>query len=784
MSFNYTAIRPLLASLGVIAPMWAGMALYAAPACADTPEAGEALQEIVVTAEKRESTVQKTPISITAISGDQITAEGLSSMREVAAEVPGISMRSSGPGQTEYEMRGLPSSGGSTATVGMYLNDTPLSAPAASLNGKVTIDPDLFDLSRVEVLRGPQGTLYGSSSMGGTIKMVTNQPKLNEFEAATDTTLSGTTGGGFNRGGSGMVNLPLVNDQLAVRLVGTDKYTEGWIDRLVVSPFPIGPGGTCGFGSCTRGNVAAAPVTQSFPRSNWEHLSGGRGSVLYKPTDALSIDLMAMYQGIKMGAPSQVDVPPGPDVLAHYQPFNIAEPYQDVFRLYSLTINYDFGGSQLTSATSHWSRNSSWVGDESEGFQSLLSGFYGFPYLLPASYSNDDFSKQTSEELRLTSTGRGPWQWIIGGFYTDFESIFQQFTGDPAYAPLSYGGAAANPDGIGYQADNPYHIKQYAVFSESSYLFANGLKATAGARWYKYESDLDFEQSGIYSETGNATQYTGQVSSSNSGVNPKVNIAYLPNPDLTIYAQAARGFRPGGVNIPVPVPPCAQQAPLSYSPDSLWNYELGEKGRLFDGRLTVNADYYYTVWHDVQQLLTPTCGFPNTQNAGTAISYGPEIEVAAQLMRDLSLNLNGTYTEAHLKDINASVQGQSIGAATPIEPGLALENVPRYTINAAVNYGIPLSDNYKLNSRLSATRVGPYHDLSYYYESLPAYTITDARVGIVSGHISAYAFVDNLANQHSIVTINTMEWSLPIPSMYRAAITTPRTAGVDIQYKF
>src|ERR1700744_6462172 len=226
------------------------------------------LQEIVVTAEKRESTVQKTPISITAITGADLQAQGLSDMASVAQQVPGVSFKTSGPGQTEFEMRGLTSTGGESPPVGFYLDDAVLTPAAMAQNGKTVIDPSLFDLNRVEVLRGPQGTLYGAGSMGGTIKLVTNQPDPKAFGVNVEVIGSGTTdGGGFNHTENVMLNIPLMQDVAALRLVGTDKYIDGWIDRKVVSPFPAEVNN-----STVRGDVAAAPVIADFSHSNWERL--------------------------------------------------------------------------------------------------------------------------------------------------------------------------------------------------------------------------------------------------------------------------------------------------------------------------------------------------------------------------------------------------------------------------------------------------------------------------------------------------------------------------------
>ncbi|MGH8208498.1 MAG: TonB-dependent receptor plug domain-containing protein, partial [Steroidobacteraceae bacterium] len=196
------------------------------------------LQEVVITAEKRDSTVQKTPISMTAISGSEIQAQGIPDLVSIAQQVPGVSFKTSGPGQTEFEIRGVSSTGGESPTVGFYLDEAALTPPAMAQNGKVVIDPSLFDLNRVEILRGPQGTLYGSGSMGGTIKLVTNQPDSAHFGVNVEGIGSGTDGGGFNHTENAMLNVPIVHDIAAVRLVVTDKNIAGWIDRDVLNPFP------------------------------------------------------------------------------------------------------------------------------------------------------------------------------------------------------------------------------------------------------------------------------------------------------------------------------------------------------------------------------------------------------------------------------------------------------------------------------------------------------------------------------------------------------------------
>jgi outer membrane receptor protein involved in Fe transport len=523
---------------------------------ADAAARAASLQEIVVTAEKRASTVQDTPLSITALSGDQLQSQGVSSVAAIAAETPGISMRSAGPGQTELEMRGMASSGGSSPTVGFYLDETPLTPPAASLNGKVVVDPDLFDLSRVEVLRGPQGTLYGAGSMGGTIKLVASQPELNRYAGDIEGIVSGTDGGGINPTLNAMLNVPLVDDKLALRLVGTEKYVDGFIDRVVVQPFPL-PVSPCaaylpGVG-CTRGNLFAGTGRQDIPNVNWEWLQSARASLLAKPVDGLTIDTTIMYQRITMGGYSEYDLQPGPNpVLAHYQPFDTPEPFSDTFRLYSTTIGYDLGFATLTSATSYWSREEKQSQDISESLRSDILGYYGLDILTPVLFTENDYSHQFSEEFRVASAGDGDLQWLAGAFYSKLESIFFDINQAPAFAPASVGGAAANPFGIVYDSNNPYHVTQYAVFGEASYQFAETWKLTLGLRWFDYSTHVDEEQVGDLTASGNAIPTIAHFDTSASGFTPKVNLAWQPDPELTVYATAAKGFRPGGVNLPLP----------------------------------------------------------------------------------------------------------------------------------------------------------------------------------------------------------------------------------------
>src|SRR3984957_9884801 len=406
-----TAMNPGIPSLwagalgGVVLMGSASEALGQQPGKADT--VGQ-LEEVVVTATKRASTVQETPISITALTGEDIQERGLPDFAAIVQSVPGVSMRSSGPGQTEVEMRGMTSAGGNSSTVGFYLDDTPLTAPANAQNGKVVIDPNLYDLNRVEVLRGPQGTLYGSGSMGGTIKLVPNAPDPNAFDVYGQFILGHTNGGDTaNSTESAMVNLPL-SGTAALRIVGSLEHLSGWIDRIVIAqpdfPAPIN--------ATTRGNVAAAPVATDYKDVNDENLRSLRASLLWKPTDRLSIEPSFMYQEITQGGLNLIDSQPGTET--QYQPYDLSEPFLDRIDIGALNVQYHFDFADLTSTSSYWNRDELLQQDGTEEIATVI----GVPIYPPGGFGptsptplEDDKSKQISEEVRLTSAGTTNFKW-------------------------------------------------------------------------------------------------------------------------------------------------------------------------------------------------------------------------------------------------------------------------------------------------------------------------------------------------------------------------------------
>ena len=749
-------------------------------------------------------------------------------------------------------MRGLGSGGGSTATVGFYLDESPLSASAVALNGRTVIDPDLFDLNHVEVLRGPQGTLYGAGSMGGTIKLVTNPPRLGSFEGAASVDASNTTGGSLNGGGNLMLNIP-IGDKAALRFVTTDKYISGWIDRKVVAdpatgqfPLPtnfgINPNAPGYY--ATRGNVEDATVLQDIKGSNLERFASARAILLVEPVDGLSVTGTLMYQRIDADGYNTYQDPPGLGGYAIYQPYDQPEPYYDSFKLASLKILYHTGFADLTSSTSYWKRDVVQSQDSTEALQNIFNmtnSVYG-PAFVQNLYQEEDPTTQISEELRLTSNGTGPFEWVAGLFATDLHSWYITTNQNPVFAntqacPLPAGptpgavggtcpasaqydiingGPSADPKGIVFNDNNPNITKQTAVFGEASYKIASDWKVTAGLRFYKFQVSNISYQTGFGTASGNeyptCVNGTGAVAGggngspcvlptaegSGTGVLPKVNLSYTPTPDLTLYGTLAKGSRPGGVNLPIPISDTSYyycgaadaahpggsgveyltSQPSYYGPDSIWSFELGEKARFNDRRFTVNADLFYVRWTDIQQLIVLGCGYPYNTNVGNAKSYGPELEISAKITDKLTTDLTGAYTQAYINDPITTRPGRVVAAGTRIN------NIPRYTGSLAFNYETVLPGALKGIARLAESYVGPTDDVAVNRETLPSYGLLDARAGVARNAWSAFLFGTNLTNHHAALTIDNTVFAWQQPTITRVSTNQPRTIGLQFNTKF
>jgi iron complex outermembrane recepter protein len=767
-----------------------------------SPIAG-AIDEIVITAQKRSSTVQETPESIAAVSSQELQAAGIASLATLAQGTPGVSLKSEGPSQTEIEMRGMTSSGGNSATVGFYLDDVPLAGPASAQNGHVVIDPDLYDLSRVEILRGPQGTLFGSGSMGGTVRLISNQPNLSQFQSTAQSVLSGSEGGSFNHNDNLMINVPLISDTLALRVVGSENYTSGWIDRIVSDTLPVAGGAPDGN---VRGDVQDATVAKQYPGSNAYQIFAQRATLLWQPMESLSITPSFFHEGSTQNGISAYDSVPG--TMAHYQPFDIAEPLTDSLTAYSLNVNYSLPAFDVTSSTARWTRLSTQVEEASEAFNNPLEGitynsnyglpnpgYYGPTGSGPESGKEIDPTHQFSEELRFTSKGEGKLTWVSGLYYSDYYSLWTFNGTTPNYSTfMDLGTLAPATTPNWFDAYSPTALKQYAGFADGTYALTDKLKLDVGARVNHYDYRFSSCISGWGSGNGAATpSCSGLIALSSTSFNPKLNLTYTFNSDLMAYATLASGFRPGGGNAVYPTTGAAwggafqQQGytsgkwPSTYEPDRVLSYELGEKARMLDRRLTLNASVYYEDWRHVQLEAYPNDWALNI-NGNYASIYGADIDMLADLGAGFELEIAAGYLHEWL-------DGGPHWVITPIHK---MPEVAPESGTAALSYSKPLGGAYTFTARVENSYTGSRYSIFFSnpyeftgtYKQLPGYDLVNVRAGVKFRDTwSTTLFVSNLTNRHAQLESMFTE-NEPQPDFTRIETNQPLTAGVDLTYRY
>jgi outer membrane receptor protein involved in Fe transport len=761
------------------------------------------LGEVKVTAEKQVSTEQDTPISMAVQPAEDLQNRGIIDVTALLQETPGVSLKSNGPGQTEFEMRGMTSSGGNSPTVGFYLDDVALTAPAGAQNGKAVLAPPLFDIDRTEVLRGPQGTLYGSGSMGGTFKLIFNQPDLGQFQGAAQSTLSGTDGGGFNHNDNIMLNIPVVQDKLAIRIVATEAYTSGWIDRVVLYPFPL-----VSANGAVRGDVLDAPVQQDFPRSNADQFDTLRGTILWKPTKRLSITLSGDYMGDNQTGISAFDQFPGN--LAHYEVFDIPEPKTDKEIVEDLNINYSFDRFDVTLTTAYWARRSTQTEEASEMFdnpdQALAyfanyglpnPGYYGPSGTGEAYGTEDDPTNQFSSELRFASTDKGPFQWVAGAYFTHYWAVWNFAGTTPNYASymdIGTGAPATTPNW--FDAYSPTTMEQYALYGNATFALTKKLKASVGLRVTDYDYQFASTISGWGSAQGEATpSIQSGVTKAEAVEDPKFNLSYEYSSDLTAYFSAAEGFRPGGGNAAYPTTGVwaasfagmnytSGKWPSTYNSDSVWSYEVGAKSRWLHRRLMINASLYYEDWDHIQLLAYPDDWAFNI-NGNKATIYGGDIEVRALLGEGFELAGSFGYLHDNLDG----------GPHWVISPKNVLPDVAPENGNLNLSYSKNFMKKFVFKAEAETVYVGPRYSLSflYYpgyvesgeYTQLPGYELTNFRVGVSSqqNDWSVTLFVNNAFNMQASLEFLYSE-TQPSAAFNRVVSNQPLTAGVDLSYRF
>ena len=663
-----------------------------ASAPVSAPAAGAGVNEVVVTATKRAVNVEKVPFTVTALGQADLKARGAQTVDQAINYVPGVNFTSNGSGGGAYTIRGVNTStfiAGTQSPVALYIDDINILDPFFP---KITPDLRLFDVNRVEVLEGPQGTLFGSGSLGGAIRVISNKPDSTRFQAETEDTVEGVDGGGIGYDFNAMINAPLIRDKLALRVVGYYDQEPGWVDNTARKETDV--------------NRAVS--------------EGGRVELKWTPTQDLTLVGSALFES---------DRP-------HDSPFSfynnklyqwnglVANTNYDRTNIYSISAVYDLHWASLTSITTYADRFENIQADFSFDAGALLGLF------VPSPVNDIGPSRTFSQEVRLASPDSGRFRWLIGGIYIDNHRDVLE----PIPVPGS-GALFGAPSDIVSLSNEQVEIREEALFGEVSYDILPELTATAGVRAFE-DRLIKFQQiGGTLNPPSSNHQNVGE-----SQATPKFNLTYHVGPTSLIYVQAAEGYRIGQTN-PVPDDPISHEPiPSASSPDQLWNYELGEKTTFFDGRLVVNAALYYIDWRNIQlNELTKPSGINFIGNAGDATIKGFELEVNARPIEPLEIGGSLSLDDARLVTVNptaGATKGDRLPGSSPV------------TVVAFAQYTYPLANDASLFARIDGRWVGKEFSNLMNATSLTFgnYSTVNLRGGINWSRYSATVFVSNAFN--------------------------------------
>jgi outer membrane receptor protein involved in Fe transport len=723
-------------------------------------------EEIVVTAQKRNEAVLKIPQSVSVVRGDTLERQQATDIKQFANLVPGLSLTETNPGNTRIVLRGI-NTGGVGATVGVYVDEIPFGSSSGLVNGAILAgDFDTFDVQRLEVLRGPQGTLYGASSLGGVLKYVTVAPQLGRFAGRARGGIEAVKGGDLGWNANAVLNAPL-GDSLAIRASGFYRREGGWIDANA-NHLLIG-----GAGSLGDENI------------NSDDVYGGRASLMFKPTDRFSIRLTGLVQTIHADASNAIEVDPVTlePIGGLQQTVFIPEFTKTKYRVYDGTVDYDFGFASLLSSTSFARLKQNFLVDDTAVFGPLLTlAVFG----TPTGLQQNQFTgfKKFTQEVRLTSPTNDRFEWLLGGFYTnETGSLIQDFF---AYDLVAHQVIPTTvfPDTV---ARLPSKYKEVAAFANGTLHVTDRFDVTAGGRFSHNKQNASQVLSGPL--VGGTTNFENQRSS-DSVFTYSLAPRYELSDRTSIYARVASGFRPGGPNVLAPGGVEAGAKP-TYKADRLTNYEAGIKSDV-GGRISFDASAFLLKWKDIQLFQSVNnVGF--NANGGRATSKGLEGQMSWRPVKGLQFLANGALTYAKL-DEDAPDAGGFKGDWLPW--------VPRTSFSLNADYDWMLSPSLKAYVGAGWHYVGrQYADFDAAYRlatghqrRIKPYGQVDLRAGVDFRRFSLEAFAQNLTNSHGLTSAALLTTAGPAafgfggPALpggaLSAAIIRPRTIGLTLTANF
>jgi iron complex outermembrane recepter protein len=790
-------------------------ALAQAAATAASPAASapsDQIARVVITAQKRKEDIRDVPLSVSVLSGEQLQAQQITTVEDLTRNVPNISFSTQGgPGLGTVEIRGVSSQAGA-ATVSVYLDDVSLTT--RNLYSQGTAEPRFFDLQDVEVLRGPQGTLYGASSLGGTIKFISKQPDLKYFGGSTQETVSWTQNGGVNYEAQGILNIPLMTNQLGLRIGVEHGHESGYIDQVDQNTLKT---------IAKDINHDDYTVVKLALKADFGNGWSLTPALFAQQTNTGDID--ATY------ATTQDGVTP----LGRFETSKtVREPGHDLLIVPSVTVNGDAGIGTFTGVLSGYKRRFNRVQDGTSindpsfavvnpnateanpnaappaNIANLINTLDGLSSEVNLSNRID----QTSLELRMTSKdydpkGGNPFTWIAGAYLQDattsvyddepIPGVLAAFAAagvdptDPNQVGGGFAGDFANDDS--YNSVRHYHDRQESVFGELTWHATSQLALTAGLR--ELHATQKFTRSALtqfYDGPTPATPgYGGQapIDAKWNASTPSFKLNWEVAPDVSLYANASKGFRLGGANRPVPDTPIVENnlhelglppgVPSSFAPDSLWSYELGSKMDLMDHTMTLNVAAYVLKWKNIQQDITLSdAGFDFETNVGNATSYGLEGELKARVTRSLTLSTALGFTHATF-DADNPAFGLADDGKDNIRKGDLVEGVPRATASLGADYHWALTDSVNAFVRGSGQWTGKSHGTVFRndpdYERA-AYFTADASAGANWDKWEVTLFVKNLNNNHTALQHPNVQ---DVSELY---YLRPRTIGMTANYEF
>ena len=730
MTLSSSLRRPIIRCAASLAALAASSPAFAQPAPAPGPASANGEdQVIIVTATKRALSLLDVPFSINAQTEADIQRSGANTIEDLSRNVAGLTIQNLGPGQSQVSVRGV-SAGqivrdqpGVKEQVGVYLDESVISLSL------FTPDLDLYDLNRVETLRGPQGTLFGSGSVGGTIRYITNQPDMTHLQGSVEANLNVLAGGDVGGHLKAMLNAPLTGG-VAMRAVGYYTRYGGFIDAL-------GPGG---------GNNV-----------NDGHRAGGRIAFTLEPAAGVRITPRVLYQEIRANGFNREEIfnlfanpftnaaaPNGraPVTLGERQEYLLLpEHFSDDTFLADLTAQFELSPMASITSISTYINRDIVVSRDASALTGSVSVDLGFPnaaVLLPSNLVDSTSLETFAQEVRLATNTGGPANLVAGLFYSTTNRFYHQRLPTPGYdaftdARLGAGTSAAVANGFPpnspYNSDLPYSIKQAAIFGEATFDFGR-FHATAGGRYYDFSETRRFKSGGLFSNDDNRTDRT-----SSNGFSPRFILTYEPADDIRVNAQASQGFRLGGVNDPLNLPLCTpNDAALfggfqSYGDEKLWNYELGVRARRHG--LNFSAAGFYTDISNLQVTLDAgSCSSRIVFNVPKAHTMGVEWELSATPVEGLDLSISGSLVSAKFDSTLPGV----LAATTGIRDGNRLPTVPNFQMAAAATYSFPFADDANAYVGASFQHVGSRYTQPSDQENNPRSFVSGLPFGGASGN--------------------------------------------------